>query len=719
MQNAARIDRIGRVGHFLKLASVRSWFLYELSKQKDNIFLWLPVFLAFGIGLYFILPFEPPIALCVFIEIISFIFLFYVRAHSNNRMLALFSLAIFIISSGFLAGKVRTEHIHTPMLTKKHGPVNVSGIIQSLETMEEGGGSRIILSSVSIEDLDAKETPRKIRLRLRKDEGIYIGQSIRALALLNPPSAPLAPDSFDFRRYLYFQGIGAVGFIYNKPEIIEGQRNSFSIINSVRQAIAQRILDVLPHQEASVAMALMVGQKNALSSTDRQAIRDAGLAHMLAISGLHVGLVASVLFYIIRLVLAAIPSFALRYSIKNIAAIITLLGTITYMLLAGATVPTQRATLMTAIVFLAILLDRNPFSLRLVAFSAFVILLHSPESLMSASFHMSYAAVTCLIYFYECTREFWMRAYRKKEWYQAPLLYFLGVCFTTVIASIATAPFSLYHFGQVSFIGSIANLIAVPLLAFIIMPAALLSLLSMIIGLEYWPLQLVSFGIGHILDISYWAASLPAAILQAGTWSFGSFLLLTSSCLFMILWKSWGKLLGLPVLCLSLILINAQTRPDILVSSSHKLFAVRSDDTLYVSSRRSERFVIQQWEKYYGLPAKSAQLLPYKGEGKYLTHDFLDCGAEGCRFTIKGQRISIIRSSYILREECRWADLVISPDKINQRLCPDTVTIGKFDTWEFGAHAVSISNGGIDVRTVAQDASNRPWSAYHTKALSY
>ncbi len=715
MQNAPRIDRIRGEAHFLSFLPVRRWVMHEISIQKDNMFLWMPVFLAIGIGLYFLLPFELPLALCVLVEIIAIFIVLSVKS-SENRAFVLAAFAFLLISSGVLAGKVRTDIIHTPMLVKKHGPVQVSGVIESIETMEEGGGSRIILASVSVEDLEEADTPRKIRLRLRQDTGIHIGQHISALALLNPPSPPHAPNGFDFRRYLYFQGIGAVGFIYNAPEIIDGSNQySLSAINDIRHKIAQRIIHVLPHREASVAIALMVGQKNAISDDDRQAIRDAGLAHMLAISGLHVGLVASVLFYAIRLILAAIPSFALRYPIKNIAAIAALLGTIAYMLLAGATVPTQRATLMTAIVFLAVILNRNPFSLRLVAVSAFVILLHSPESLMSASFHMSYAAVASLIYFYECTREYWVAAYRKQGWYQGLALYFTGVCVTTIIASIATAPFSLYHFGQVSFIGSVANLVAVPLLAFIIMPFALIGFIAMAIGLEYWPLQVMSIGITQMLEISYWASSLPAAIVRSGAWPFAAFLLMVCSCLFMILWKGWGKICGLPFLVLSIFWIQAQKQPSVLISASHKLFAVQSDGDLYTSSRRSERFVLRQWERYFGLAEQSAQLLPYKGERKYHDHPFINCGEEGCRFTIHGKNVSIIRNNYILEQECHWADVVISPNKIGKKQCADTVAIGKFDTWEEGAHAIFLSDEQITVKTVAQISSNRPWSAYSNR----
>ena len=724
MQNALGIDQtIRERSLFLLVSRFIGCMEYVFFLQKENFFLWVPVFFACGIGLYFSLPFEPPVILSVFLVLFWFSIHVLIRPleHKNviNKGIVYSSFAVLLVLSGIASATLRSEIVKTPMLDKKLGPVMVSGNVTYIEEMSEARGSRITLSNLSIEDLDVEKTPRHIRLQLRADKNTKIGQRIKALALLNPPSAPLFPDGFNFRRYLYFKSIGAVGFIYRQPEVLV-ETSDYDLLNieSLRHYIATRIKESLDTRGASIALALIVGQKSAILNEDRNAIRDAGLAHMLAISGLHVGLVASVFFFFIRLFLVMIPKCSLYYSAKKISAVLSLLVAVFYMLIAGATIPTQRAVMMIAIVFLAIILDRSPISLRLVAFSSLFVLICTPESLMSASFHMSFAAVTCLIYFYDITRKFWMGWYKKRGWYRKIVLYFISVCITTLIASFATAPFALYHFGQVSYLGSLANFVAVPLLAFFIMPFAILSLVVMPFGLEYWPLQIVGVGVGYMMDISYWASSLPASVIRIGYWGFLPFVILVLSCLFAILWKGWGKLCVLPFLVLSFAISNLQDRPDILLSSSHKLFGFKEQDgPLFVSTRRSDRFVLGNWERFYGQEKKTTLLLPNKGGSKDLT-EFYVCGEDGCRFTINGRNVSFVRRSYIVDTECGWADVLISVKAVadNYKMggnCNAELIIDKFDSWKSGAHAIWIEkSGNIKFSNVAQATSNRPWSAY-------
>ncbi len=681
--------------------------------QRDNMFLWTPIALSLGIALYFSLSIEPPLILCLFFSLVCTCLT--VLGRNAKPHIRILLLGILILSTGFTAAKIRTEFVSTPIISKKIGPVEIFGKIEQIEKMEEGDGSRLTLSDLAIENLEKKFTPKKIRLRLRADSDVKIGQTIKVLAALNPPSAPIIPDGFDFRRYLYFQSIGAVGFIYKAPEVISPSKRSTFHIEKIRAKIAHHIEKALPTRQASIALALLVGQKKSLTEEDQQALRDAGLAHMLAISGLHVGLFAGAFFFVFRFFLVLIPGFALRYPVKKIVAIATLIVALFYMMIAGSTISTQRAVLMIGVVFLAIILDRSPISLRLVAFAAFSVLLISPESLLSASFHMSFAAVTCLIYFYEITKDYWSAFYRKEGWLNKMSVYFLGVCFTTIIASIATAPFAIYHFGQVSYMGSVANLIAVPLLAFLVMPFALLSLFLMPLGLEYLPLQMVGIGIECMLEIAYWAADLPHAVIKTPFWNFMSFIVLIMGSLFFTLWKGWGKILALPAILLSAILAQ-QTMPTILISDTNKLFGfyVAGHD-LYVSSRRSDRFIRENWEKYYGLPENSAKKLNYKGGNKDQV-DFYKCGEQGCRITINNTKISFILNPYIEKQECDWADIILSvdplPDQYRKNLCKSNISIDKFDTWGKGSHAIWVNNGTVKIITAMEKTSGRPWSAY-------
>ena len=695
---------------FTVLLTLRGWLGHQIGLQKDNVFLWWPVFFALGVAAYFFLWLEPPLIFSVFIFSVCLSIYLLFRNDARRFISGILFVSV-LISAGFCAGSFRSYMVDTPIITKKSKYKTITATILSIEKMEEGDGSRLLLSDLNIEDLLPENTPKKIRLRLRADDGAKVGQRIKVLAMLNPPSLPLYPDGFDFRRYLYFQGIGAVGFIYHAPEILKPAPNRIFDSEALRQLIAQKIREVLPPRESSVAIALIVGQKNAISDGDRQAVRDAGMAHMLAISGLHVGLLAGAVLFLVRFTLATIPYIALHYPIKKIAAICALCAAIFYMVLAGATIPTQRAVLMSAIVFLAIILDRSPISLRLVAFSALVVLAVSPESLLSASFHMSFGAVICLIYFYDTTRLFWINQYKHGGAFRKILLYFIGVCLTTVIASIATAPFSLYHFGQVSFLGSVANLIAVPLLAFIIMPFALLGLILMLFGLEYWPMQAMGMGVEGMLDISYWAAALPASVIRMPAWGFLSFLYVICGGLWIILWKGWGKVLALPLFCASALIANYQQMPNIMVAASHKLFGFwGGDGELYISSYSSKKFVRKNWEEYYGLEEGAAKKLEFKGGVKSEGSSFGQCGEAGCRFDINGYKLSFLRLAYNQYEECAWAQVIISVSPIDKKKCAAPVIIDKFDTWKNGAYSLYLpQNGAVHYDYVIHNK-KRPWS---------
>ena len=341
---------------------------------QGHFFLWMPVFLALGISAYFALPIEPPVAVALLGFALAFA-LYVLWRHAGL-------LCLLLIVAGFGAAQIRTILIAAPILSKAHGPAEISARVEAVEYLPAGQGVRFLLSDVAVEDLAAEATPRKVRLTYKGAgaENYVVGDRIAALVKLNAPSAPVIPGGFDFQRYLFFKGIGAVGFIYRAPEIIGQGGGEGAIIESWRQAIAQRIFAAMEDQaRAGVATALLTGYRAGITGDDQEAFRAAGLAHLLAISGLHVGLFSGFVFFVVRLCLALIPALALHHPIKKYAAALAFVAAFIYTLLAGATIPTQRALLMIGVFFLAIILDRSPLSLRLVAFAAFVVLLIFPE----------------------------------------------------------------------------------------------------------------------------------------------------------------------------------------------------------------------------------------------------------------------------------------------------------------------------------------------------
>ena len=261
------------------------------------------------------------------------------------------------------------------------------------------------------------------------------------------------PARSTFRDTRIFKGLGAIGFSMGAVQIDEpspstGHGAMTILLSQLRQAVYHRIIAALPGREGAVAAALITGERGRIDNAVLSAMRSSGLAHLLAISGLHIGLIAGCIFFFVRGSLALVPAIALRYPIKKWAAIVALLGAFGYLLLAGATIPTQRAFLMIALVLLAVMTDRTGVSMRLVAWAATVVLLFEPQSILGASFQLSFAAVVALVATYETLRGRFSRSIDLSSWWQRPALYVGGVALTSLVAGLATGPFAVANFNR-------------------------------------------------------------------------------------------------------------------------------------------------------------------------------------------------------------------------------------------------------------------------------
>lgn len=687
---------------------IKDFIEAQIALQHGRFFFWSPVFLGLGIAIYFLLPVNPPI----FLGVIALLFAAasMILIPQDQRGMRLCCLAVLMLPAiGFNASLYQDARIHTPMLNRDIGPVTLTGTVQSLEIMKADYDARVILGNLAVEDLSAEETPRYVRLRLRKDYGINVGDRITALAELMPLSGPVAPGGFDFRRHLYFQGIGAVGFIYSRVEILEEQTGwSFARqVESLRAKVTESVHMHLSGAKANIATALMNGQRAGISDEDQEILRHAGLAHLLAISGLHLGLVCGAIFFFARLSLAAIPEVALHYPIKKYCAVLAMLGGVVYMFLAGATVPTQRAMLMSAVVFCAIIFDRSPFSLRLVAFAALIVLAVAPHSLLSASFQLSFAAVTALVAFYDKIRPLLSRFHRNATWPKKIAFYFIGVCMTSLIASFATAPFSLFHFQQFAALGILANMFAIPIMAFWIMPLIIVSLITMPLGLEGTTLTLIGLGIDQILQVSDFVANMEGAVWRIPVFSFWIFVPLTMGLIFFILWHGKLRLLGLGLCLLMLPFIALQPQPSILVSAEQSLVALKDNEgTIRINNLRSDAFVRENWEQLWGVEDGQAQLWPKEWPE--------ECDDRGCRVISEGVRIAYSLKPYGHGEDCDWADLLIAKDPV--RISCSAQVIDKFDTYYNGAHSVYLKPELVIKTVKGEDRKSRAWSVLYPES---
>jgi competence protein ComEC len=678
-------------------ARVQNWLSDDWARAEGFI-LWAPVWLALGIGAYFALTAEP-LAAVGWLAAIAGAALGIAAARARALVLGAAALALF----GFGWAQVTPLAPGTPMLAKPLGPVEVTGRIVALEPLE-GTGARVLLAPSAMER-HGGPLPRRVRLKVHDAAGLAPGRQVTVLARLIPPGPPVAPGAFDFQRHAYFQGIGAVGFAYRVQDIGPAPPWWRAAVEGARARANAAIARALDGPQAAMAMALITGTKSAMERDDADAMRNSGMAHMLAISGLHVGMVAGIVFFALRLAMAAWPALALTHPIKKYAAAGALLAAVLYMLLAGAPVSAQRATVMTAVALAAIMADRWPFSLRVVAGAALAVLVLQPAALTSAGFQMSFAAVAALIYVFERAGRWIGHAHAHAGLGQRVAMYFVGVLVTDLVASVATTAFSAYHFQQVANYTLLANFTCAPIFAFWVMPAAVLAMLAMPLGLEGAPLWAMGQGVEVILAVARWVAALPGALTIPVAWPPGVLFALAAFGLGVVLLRGWAKGAALVPLALCVVWAAGARPPDILVDPSGALVGLYDGGALYVSDSRRARFAREVWERRAGLPPGAAQ--PWDAAPG------MRCDADACRAEVSGRRVAFVWRPYAARAECAWADVLIAPGVVVSRGdCPGPVVlVDRMDVYYRGAHAVDV--GRLEVRSVGAARGARPWTARH------
>ncbi len=571
----------------------------RLESERDRWILWSPVAVATGVGLYFSLNHEPALWQGLVALSLSGAALALWRGRGGWPLLA----GLVLVALGFFAAELRSYRVAAPILPKSLGIITLWGRVVAIEPTE--AGSRVILDHLSGSGIGAIE---RVRIRLRADYHLRPGEKIRLRASLMPPSPPMVPGGYDFSRQAWFQRLGAVGYGIGPPVVIPSalQASPFEraslALEALRQSLSQRIVLAIDRAGFErglgvVAAALITGQRGPVPPEILAAFRDAGLAHILVIAGMHLSMVAGLVLVVLRSLLAAIPWLALRFPIHKWTAAGALLVTFGYLLISGAPVPTQRAFVMNGCVLLAILLDRQAISLRAISLAALLVLLLQPEALCGASFQLSFAAVYGLIAGYEALgpRLATWRQSAKAVW-QMPLLYVAGILLTTQIAGSATAFYSLFHFNRYALYSLLGNCLAVPLVGFWVMPAALLGFCLLPFGLDGWGWQAMAAGLQQVSHIARWVSALPGSTVTAPTMPMLSLLLFSLGATWLILWRRVWRLGGLAVMAAGIFCALLARPPDLLIDADFKAIALReADGRLHQSPGRANQSLRQSW----------------------------------------------------------------------------------------------------------------------------
>lgn len=513
---------------------------------------------CFGAIAYLSLPFEPNLLLIGVVGMICILVVPVVLAGRIGGALRVGAILLLGAGIGFLAGKVRTVRVEAPGIKQLTGPVMLEGWIKAVEPGQNG--IRLRIKPHAIAGVSSSNLPHTVRLTHRLDLKMAPGRFVRCWSVLRPPPGPAVPGDFDFQRQAWFQRLGAVGYVQGRCRggALGAPGAGVSAlqlqIGAYRRRLAEYTHAVSGEGAGGFAAALVSGDRSFMSPEDQETLRASGLAHLLAISGLHLGIVGGLVYFLFRVGLAAIQPLSLRYPVQKPAAIAALLAITVYLVISGASVSTQRAFIMSAVFFSAILIDRPALSLRSFSVAMIGVVLLAPESIFSPGFQMSFAATGVLIAIYEA----WSRHRVHGVQGFAGRTVFAGksLVVTSVAASAATAPFALFHFERLAPLGLIANLVAMPVVSLMSVPSAGLALLLAPFGKAEWGLRLFGGSLEVVMAVARWTETAGLAFAYPLKSMPGLALLCFVAVLVsIVLFRRWFRLLcvGTGLMCAILV----------------------------------------------------------------------------------------------------------------------------------------------------------------------
>lgn len=671
------------------LAHLHAW----VEAERGRFVPWLSVLMGAGVVAYFDLRAEPDAwagAAAVLIALLACIVGW--RA-PVGRALALAGLAAAL---GFLSAQAATWRA-LPIEPLPMRAVVLTGIVRGVDLLPEG--RRVTLAEVRLAP-DQPPLARLVRVRLHRADlaPMEAGDRVRMRALIRPPSSPAYPGGWDLQRDAFFSGLGGSGYALNPSEVLERAppRGGPAMLQGVRDWIVGRAVAGLPGPAGAVAATLLTGTTTAILQRDREAFRNSGLAHLLAVAGLHIGIVMALVMGATRLGLALSERTALHWPTKAIAAVTALAVGGAYLLLTGAHLPIMRSFAMACLVTLGLVLGRRALSLRGLALAAAALMLLAPNEVVGVSFGMSFSAVLALISGYEALRPLLGRL-RGDGWGRRFLSHVVALAVTSMLAGTASAPFGAYHFGHFQLYFIIANVAAVPLTAFWVMPLGLVALMLMPFGIEALALAPMGWGIEAILWIGRTVASWPSATLAVPHMPAWGLSIFSLGLAWLGLWRSRTRLAGIPVMLIGLLSPIAAPAPDILISSEARLVAIRADRTYLISQSGASKFVREAWQSHL---AAGPLISLRTGEPAF-------CTPEACRIVHGRTQILVLRGR--TRPDCVGVDLLISAEPIRGE-CPATIPyVDRFSVWRDGAFAIWLTDTGPRILSDRTYRGERPW----------
>ncbi|WP_284247204.1 ComEC/Rec2 family competence protein, partial [Methylobacterium haplocladii] len=512
-----------------------------------------------------------------------------------------------------------------------------------------------------------------------------------------------------FARDAWFRGIGAVGSLTGRIDVIApdgplpwGLRLA-AAIDDARNALTRRITDATGGQGGAVAAALVTGKRGLISPQTNDVLRAAGIYHVVSISGLHMVLAAGVVFWLVRALLALVPVLALTWPIKKIAAGAAMAGVTAYCAFSGWDIAAERSWIMTLVMLGAILVDRPALSMRNLALAAMIALAREPEALLGPSFQMSFGAVAGLI---ACAPLLNGRvlAGERRSWLGRSLSFLatavIGTLATTLVAQIATAPFSTYHFQTVQPFGLVGNALTLPLVSLVVMPSAVIGILAYPFALDQPVWWLMGQAVRGMLAISTWIAGFGQANVVVPAYGPWALALLAAALLFATLLVSRLRWLALLPAFGGLALAAVPTRYDVFIDRGGAGAAIRGADGRLAVLGKPPNFVLEQWLKADGDGRRADQV----GAG-----DGARCDRLGCTIRMKdGRWLALAKDKRALFEDCARVAILVTHRDAPPGCAAGLILDRKFFA-QHGAAMIRLEAAGPVLVTVRKPGPPPPW----------
>ena len=668
---------------------------------------WLAVLFAFGIGLWFVLP--DAFVWSIVIGSLLFAAAFVTAATYARGSYASLTMAIATASLAIAAGMatiwVRSEVVGTAPLDRP-GVQWVEGRI--LEREEQPALDRTRLTVATRDPIEGRAI--KVRLNIpneRDDSSFDEGATIRVRARLMPPAPPMLPGGYDFARTAWFSGLYATGSILGQPELIASGQREDKLARTQRY-LSAHVSQRVDGSAGAIAAAFASGDRGAITKADDAAMRDAGLTHLLSISGLHVSAVIAAGYFLASKLLALWPWLALRVRLPIVAAAVGALGGVGYTLLTGAEVPTVRSCIGALLVLFALVLGREPLSLRMVAVAAFFVMLLWPEAVIGPSFQMSFAAVIAIVALHGSAAPRAFLAPRDESVFAKYGRRVAMLFVTGLVIEIALTPIVLYHFHRSGIYGAFANVLAIPLVTFVSMPFIAIALaMDMIgIGAPFW--WVVEKSLDLLLAIARFIADQPGAVRLFPQMGVATIFCFVAGFLWIALWRGRARAWGLMGVGAGALLLAGTPAPDILVSRDGRHVGIvdSEDRLLLLREARTDyaRDNLIELSATRGVPVQ------------IVSQPNARCNDDFCAFSIQNGardwRLLLSRSGNRVDERdlsiaCSTSDLVIS-DRYLPRSCrPRWLKADRAYLQRNGGIAIDLSTETI--ATVADQQGKHGW----------